>query len=213
MQCPRCGFTISEKDRACVNCGLLNAGHEQNNYLIENLNSVEANRQFARSHDINSFYKPSGAFYVTFIILLSLCGIGSLFVAIADKTVGFGILFTSSLLVYEFACLANLLQRQGTPWWALLVPIANIYYVYKLGFKNAGIIIGILIVGAVAVSLGNLVFTGFSYMLALVYTILFLIINAIYNIKFAQKFNANVILTFFFFPLMVPVIAIREDEK
>ena len=213
MQCPRCGFLMKETDRACVNCGLLNTSHQLNEYLVENLSSVEANRQFERSHDINAFYRPSGAFYVTFMLFLGLCGVASLFVAIADKVVGFALLFSSAFSVFELACLANLLQRQGTPWWALLVPIANIYYIYNLAFDNAGVIIGILVVGGAAISLGNLVFAGFSYILALVYTVAFLIINLMFCVKFAKKFNANAILTFFFFPIMVPYIAIREDSK
>ena len=213
MECPRCKFPMKETDRACVNCGMLNTAHPQNAELVEGLTNASANRQFALTHDINLIGDPTIPFYVTYLFLLIACGLITIFIAIADKPMGLLFLLATSIVIYELACFSNLLQKAGSPWWALLVPIANIYFIFKLAFTNAEYILAALIGGGVLVTLTGPVNGMLSMILFFVLTIALVITMVFYNIKLAQKFNANIILTFFFPYIMIPIIAHKYNYR
>ncbi len=211
--CPRCGFKMKYSDRACVNCGMLNPYHPSNQALIEDLTSVQATRDFARKHDINYMNEPTIPFYATFILFLCLGGIPSLFVAIANKILGFSMLATTAISIYELACFSNLLQKSGNPWWASLVPIANIYFMYKLAFDNAELILSGYIAGAVLTVVMGLVNPGLSVILAFGLTILILGVTILYNIKLAKRFGANEFLTLIIPFIMIPYMAFYKNYR
>ena len=144
--------------------------------------------------------EPTIPFYATFILLLCLVGIPSLFVAIANKILGFSMLATTAISIYELACFSNLLQKSGNPWWASLVPIANIYFMYKLAFAVLTVVMG-------------LVNPGLSVILAFGLTILILGVTILYNIKLAKRFGANEFLTLIIPFIMIPYMAFYKNYR
>lgn len=213
MECPRCHFPMKEEDRACVNCGMINTAHPLNQDLVESLTNANANRQFALTHNVNLIGEPTIPFYVTYLLLLIACGLGAIFISIADKGIGLLFLITSAISIYECACFSNLIQKAGSPWWALLVPIANIYFVFKVAFENAEFILAALIGGGILVAITAPLYGMLSMVLFLLLTIVTVITMIFYNVKLAQKFNANVILTFFFPFIMIPIIAHKYNYR
>ncbi len=240
MICPKCGSQMDDTDRWCMRCGMINYNAKQSSIIedqkVESLdfNDNDSSNVVSEVSNINydDVSYPSSSrvskilFYVVNAIILLL--IISLFFVDANSVIEGGSpltvfmnryadflikIFTGLLLIVFFyvICYEKIFEKAGKHWWQMLIPIYNVYLIYKISTGDGKLFWTSIAITFILSFLGGMFPDSMENFMNIIEVIISLIIWVILSVGLADRFNANRILMVLFGFVMLPIAAFSKS--